>query len=120
MADDWDKVTVIRKSKPSSKDLKSAAVINKAMASGQVEIIKKGKCMRWKPYPINNTLLLFNPTHFFVEKHGENAAHLAKIENSDDVKGKKYLQSRIALNLFQLQIHFNFISLSICLSDWLF
>lgn len=46
MADDWDKVTVIRKSKPSSKDLKSAAVINKAMASGQVEIIKKGKCMR--------------------------------------------------------------------------
>lgn len=43
MADDWDKVTIIRKSKPTSKDLRSSSVINKAMATGNVEITKKGK-----------------------------------------------------------------------------
>ena len=38
---DWDKVTIIRKSKPAAKDLKSAAAINKAMASGNAEITRK-------------------------------------------------------------------------------
>lgn len=39
---DWDSVTVIRKSKPAAKDLKSASAINKALASGNAEIILKG------------------------------------------------------------------------------
>lgn len=38
---DWDSVTVIRKSKPAAKDLKSASAINKALASGNAEIIRK-------------------------------------------------------------------------------
>jgi hypothetical protein len=38
---DWDSVTVIRKSKPAAKDLKSASAINKALASGNAEIVKK-------------------------------------------------------------------------------
>lgn len=40
---DWDSVTVIRKSKPAAKDLKSASAINKALASGNAEIVKKSK-----------------------------------------------------------------------------
>lgn len=39
----WDDVTIIRKSKPASKDLKSNSAINKAMASGNVEITRKGE-----------------------------------------------------------------------------
>ena len=78
MADDWDKPTIIRKSKPTSKDLKSAAVVNKAMAAGQVEIIKKGNVIVCSGQVIYSRL----------EKHVENAAHLAKLENSDDIKGK--------------------------------
>ena len=38
---DWDSVTVIRKSKPAAKDLKSASAINKALASGNAEITRK-------------------------------------------------------------------------------
>lgn len=38
---DWDSVTVIRKSKPAAKDLKSASAINKALASGTAEITRK-------------------------------------------------------------------------------
>lgn len=38
---DWDSVTVIRKSKPATKDLKSASAINKALASGNAEIVRK-------------------------------------------------------------------------------
>ena len=38
---DWDSVTIIRKSKPAAKDLKSASAINKALASGNAEIILK-------------------------------------------------------------------------------
>lgn len=40
---DWDSVTIIRKSKPAAKDLKSASAINKALASGTAEITKKSK-----------------------------------------------------------------------------
>jgi hypothetical protein len=40
---DWDSVTVLRKSKPSSKELKSSSVINRAMATGNVEISRKSK-----------------------------------------------------------------------------
>ncbi len=49
MADDWDKPTIIRKSKPTSKDLKSSAVLNKAIASGQVEVTKRGKSIYLSP-----------------------------------------------------------------------
>ena len=38
---DWDNVTVIRKSKPAAKDLKSASAVNKALASGTAEITRK-------------------------------------------------------------------------------
>lgn len=41
---DWDSVTVIRKSKPAAKDLKSASAVNKALASGTAEITRKGNC----------------------------------------------------------------------------
>lgn len=41
MSDDWDKPTVLRKSRPSAKDSRSTAAINKAMATGNVEVHKK-------------------------------------------------------------------------------
>lgn len=41
MADDWDKPTIIRKSRPTSKEARSSAAINAAMAKGNVEIHKK-------------------------------------------------------------------------------
>lgn len=51
---DWDNVTIIRKSKPAAKDLKSAAAVNRALASGTAEITRK--CMllsfNWLAYLI--------------------------------------------------------------------
>ena len=41
MNPDWDAVTVIRKNKPTSKDLKSNEVLNRAMATGNVEVTRK-------------------------------------------------------------------------------
>ena len=38
---DWDNVTIIRKSKPAAKDLKSASAVNRALASGNAEITRK-------------------------------------------------------------------------------
>lgn len=43
MSDDWDKPTVLRKSRPTAKDSRSTAAINKAMATGNVEIHKKSR-----------------------------------------------------------------------------
>lgn len=40
---DWDSVTIIRKSKLAAKDLKSAAAVNRALATGNAEILKKSK-----------------------------------------------------------------------------
>lgn len=42
MSDSWDAPTVIRKGRVTSKEMKSSANINKAMASGNVEITRKG------------------------------------------------------------------------------
>lgn len=39
--DDWDKPTILRKSRPTAKDARSASAVNKAMASGNVEVSKK-------------------------------------------------------------------------------
>lgn len=41
MADDWEKPTIIRKTRPTGKDARSNATINAAMANGNVEIHKK-------------------------------------------------------------------------------
>lgn len=42
MNEDWDKPTILRKSRPTSKDLKSNAAVNQALAKGNVEISLKG------------------------------------------------------------------------------
>jgi hypothetical protein len=42
---DWDNVTIIRKSRPVAKDLKSASAVNKALASGNAEITRKSKIL---------------------------------------------------------------------------
>lgn len=41
MSEDWDKPTVIRKSRPSGRDSRTPAAINRAMAMGNVEVHKK-------------------------------------------------------------------------------
>lgn len=41
MSDDWDKVTVLRKARPSMKEMKSKESINQALATGNVDISKK-------------------------------------------------------------------------------
>lgn len=50
---DWDSVTVIRKSKPAAKDLKSASAINKALASGTAEITRKRTCTEFTNMLLN-------------------------------------------------------------------
>ena len=89
MADDWDKVTIIRKSKPTSKDMRSSSVINKAMATGNVEITKKGK-------GLENERTCPN---FTIEKYMESAAHLAKIENSEETKGIYFSRIILVFNI---------------------
>lgn len=49
MADDWDKPTVLRKSRPTAKDSRGAAAVNKAMAAGNVEVHKKSRSRRFLP-----------------------------------------------------------------------
>lgn len=39
--DDWDKPTIIRKSRPTGRDARSSAAVNQAMASGNVEVHRK-------------------------------------------------------------------------------
>lgn len=39
--DDWDKVTYIRKPKPTGKQAKSNATLNRAAARGELEVNKK-------------------------------------------------------------------------------
>lgn len=41
MSEDWDRVTLLRKARPSAKDARSTSAINRAMATGNVEISKK-------------------------------------------------------------------------------
>ena len=58
MSDEWEKTTILRKSRPTAKEAKSAAVINAAMAKGNVEITKKRKIMFSKIQLLQTKLLL--------------------------------------------------------------
>lgn len=83
MNEDWDKPTILRKSRPSSKDLKSSATINQALAKGNVEISLKG-------------ILLSVLNYLFEEgasknKRDKDAINFSKIESSEELKGKTFL-----------------------------
>jgi hypothetical protein len=41
MAEDWDKPTILRKSRPTTKEARSGSAVNRAMAAGNVEVTKK-------------------------------------------------------------------------------
>ena len=47
MADDWDKPTVIRKSRTTARDARSTSAVNQAMASGNVMVQKKSNECRF-------------------------------------------------------------------------
>lgn len=71
MNDDWDKPTILRKSRPTSKDLKSSAAVNQALAKGNVEIsLKEGASKN---------------------KRDKDAVNFSKIESSEELKGKSYM-----------------------------
>ena len=82
---DWDSVTVIRKSKPAAKDLKSSSAINKALASGTAEITRKSIYIDFLNLYINFMVLATGGSN----KHGSDT-NLVKIETSDELKGILY------------------------------
>ena len=85
MEDDWDKPTVLRKSRPSTKDSRTSAAVNKAMASGNVEIHKKSMC----DYTFSVNLWSLLVTAGGNKQHAGPAISLAKLEQeTEEFKGK--------------------------------
>lgn len=78
MDSDWDTPTVLKKKRPSAKDAKSSAVLNQAMASGNVEVRKKCN-------PVHRVCIVSAATN----KQDKADVNLSKVEASDELRGFK-------------------------------
>jgi hypothetical protein len=79
---DWDSVTVLHKSRPTSKELNSKSAINKALASGNAEIVRKGLIIFFFCFDFN-----MNSGSGGSNKQGGLDVNFHKIAESEDLKG---------------------------------